>query len=76
MMKPGAPFPKQNVPHLGGDTLTVGAPRGGYDWQLIVVYRGLHCPLCKTYLTQLEALQSRFHDNGIDVIALLSLIHI
>ncbi len=70
MMKPGAPFPKLNVPQLGGGTLAVGTPRDDHDWQLVVVYRGLHCPLCKTYLTKLEALQSRFHGNGIDVITL------
>ena len=34
----GSPFPKLGVPQLGGDRLMLGAPRGGHDWQLVVVY--------------------------------------
>lgn len=65
----GSPFPKLTVPQLGGDTLTLGAPRGGHDWQLVVVYRGLHCPICKKYLASLQELESQFNDLGVDVVA-------
>ena len=67
-LQAGAPFPKQDIPQVGGDTLTLGAPRNGHDWQLVIIYRGLHCPLCNKYLTTLEGLLPRFHDNGIDVV--------
>jgi len=65
----GQEFPKMDVAKLGGGTLTLGQPREGRDWQLVVVYRGLHCPICKKYLAQLEKLQGDFHEIGVDVIA-------
>jgi len=68
-MTPGESFPKQTVARLGGDTLELGKPQGGRDWQMVVVYRGLHCPICKKYLAELEELQSQFHAEGVDVIA-------
>ena len=65
----GQAFPKTNVAALGGGTLTLGTPQGTADWQLVVVYRGLHCPLCKTYLARLEELQGRFAELGVSVVA-------
>lgn len=40
------------------------------DWQLIVVYRGLHCPLCKKYLAQLNEMPPDFHALNVEVLAL------
>ncbi|MEL6465442.1 MAG: redoxin domain-containing protein [Pseudomonadota bacterium] len=65
----GSDFPKLDVAQLGGGTLTLGAPRGDNDWQLVVVYRGLHCPLCKKYLTKLQQMESDFNAEGVDVVA-------
>ena len=65
----GQEFPKMDVAKIGGGTLTLGKPQEGRDWQLVVVYRGLHCPICKKYLAQLEKLLSDFHEIGVDVIA-------
>lgn len=65
----GQAFPKLAVPELQGGMLTLGEPRDGKDWQMIVVYRGLHCPICKTYLETLESLLPEFHDIGVDVVA-------
>lgn len=65
----GSVFPKLHVARLGGGTLTLGAPQGGHDWQLVVVYRGLHCPLCKIYLSKLQELESDFNALGVDVVA-------
>ncbi|MDF3414127.1 redoxin domain-containing protein [Sulfitobacter sp. M57] len=64
----GSRFPTQKVAQLGGGTLTLGVPQGGQDWQLVVVYRGLHCPICKTYLAKLDGLVSDFNDLGVDVV--------
>ncbi|WP_299724963.1 redoxin domain-containing protein [uncultured Tateyamaria sp.] len=64
----GSPFPKTELPRLGGGTMTLGAPDGGRDWQLVVIYRGLHCPLCKTYLAELDQMQTAFHKIGVDVV--------
>lgn len=38
-------------------------------YTLLVVYRGYHCPICKTYLKEFQALQSEFNDLGIHLIA-------
>ncbi|NNK17472.1 MAG: AhpC/TSA family protein [Sulfitobacter sp.] len=65
----GSMFPKQDVGVLGGDTLTLGVPKGGHDWQMVVVYRGLHCPLCKKYLAQLDEMVETFNGLGVDVVA-------
>jgi peroxiredoxin len=65
----GQAFPKTNVERIGGGAMTLGTPEAGRDWQLGVVYRGLHCPLCKKYLAQLNDLAGQFHELGVDVVA-------
>ncbi|MEM7597810.1 MAG: peroxiredoxin-like family protein [Pseudomonadota bacterium] len=65
----GETFPKQTVAQLGGGEMVLGAPGGGHDWQMVVVYRGLHCPLCKKYLAQLEAVKDKFYALGVDIVA-------
>ena len=65
----GSIFPKTDVEQLGGDKITLGAPRGAHDWQLVVVYRGLHCPLCKNYLAKLQELEPIYSELGVDVVA-------
>ncbi|MEL6647532.1 MAG: redoxin family protein [Pseudomonadota bacterium] len=65
----GEIFPKQTVAQLGGGDLILGVPNEDRDWQMVVVYRGLHCPLCKKYLTQLEAIKGKYHALGVDVVA-------
>lgn len=62
----GAAFPKMELPRVGGGTVHLGEAA---DWQMVVVYRGLHCPLCVTYLARLEALRPRFADMGITCVA-------
>lgn len=62
----GDMFPRQEVPRVGGGTLVLGVPDDtGCDWQMVVVHRGLHCPLCKRYLAGLEAMQDRFRGLGV-----------
>ncbi|MFK7838063.1 MAG: peroxiredoxin-like family protein [Sulfitobacter sp.] len=68
-LEAGSAFPKMDVAAVDGGSLTLGAPRGAHDWQLVVVYRGLHCPLCKKYLAQLDEMVSDFNALGVDVVA-------
>lgn len=65
----GASFPAIRVAKLGGGELMLGAPQGGRDWQIVVVYRGQHCPMCTRYLQELELLLPEFHALGVDVVA-------
>jgi peroxiredoxin len=39
------------------------------DWSLIVAYRGLHCPVCKSQLQDLEGQLGTFTDAGVNVVA-------
>ena len=59
-------FPVTEVPRLGGGTLSLGKPDAP-GWQAVFVYRGLHCPICKQYLTELETKLPEFAEIGIDV---------
>lgn len=47
--------------------LSTAAPARG---TVICFYRGLHCPICATYLTELETLTPAFAERGIDTIAI------
>lgn len=69
-------MPRQAVPPLAVDTLS------GKRWQLaagtaerfnlIVFYRGYHCPICKTYVKELDGLVDEFAKRGVNVFALSS----
>lgn len=63
----GAPFPDLAWPLTGGGELDVARMPG---WRVLVVYRGKHCPRCKTYLNTLNGLIEEFKAAGISVAAL------
>ncbi|WP_095588817.1 peroxiredoxin-like family protein [Actibacterium ureilyticum] len=65
----GAPFPQTDIARLGGGTITLGKPERA-EWQLVFVYRGLHCPICKQYLSDLEQILPAFAEIGIEVVAI------
>lgn len=62
-------FPTLSVPKLGGGNLALATPREGYDWKMVVVYRGKHCPLCTRYLQELSEALDDFRAIGVDVAA-------
>lgn len=64
---PGMAFPAMDWPQTDGGRLNPAAMTG---WRMLVVYRGAHCPLCKTYLKTLEELKPAFAEAGIAVAAL------
>jgi peroxiredoxin len=66
----GSAFPKFDLTQYGGGTLRVGTPTGGHDWQMVVVYRCKHCPICTRYLNTLNDLLAYFHAQGVDVVAI------
>ncbi|MCJ2185497.1 peroxiredoxin-like family protein [Novosphingobium beihaiensis] len=65
----GSAFPAITLPVLAGGTRSLSAPRDGFDWMLTVVYRGKHCPLCTTYLKELNAAMPDLKALGVDVLA-------
>lgn len=70
------PMPRQTVsdlslPLVGGGTFTLskeGAARG----TILCFYRGLHCPVCATYLKELERLTPDFAKRGVTTVAISS----
>lgn len=68
-LKAGDKFPSIEVKSADGQDVTLGIPKEGTEWQMIVVYRGRHCPLCTKYLNQLENYKQRLFENKVDLIA-------
>ncbi|MDP2411602.1 MAG: redoxin domain-containing protein [Pseudolabrys sp.] len=68
-IKTRQPAPPLEVKLLDGSTWRlIDAKPAAFE--MIVVYRGLHCPICKTYLGDLEAKLPEFTKRGVDVIAI------
>ncbi len=66
-MIPGDPLPAMTLPLVdGGETRLGGTGR----WQVAVIYRGAHCPLCRKYLKTLDGLLEGFQEAGADVVAI------
>lgn len=72
----GRPIPRQLMPALRVPTTTGEmwdlAERRPASFVMIVVYRGLHCPICKAYLRDLDARLDDFAARGVDVVAVSS----
>lgn len=67
-LKSGEGLPDITVPKLGGGEMRLGVPVDDHDWQIVVVYRGAHCPICKTYLGELERVAPDFATAGVGVV--------
>jgi len=61
-------FPSIRLNTLNHGEIELGNPLNGKDWQMVVVYRGKHCPLCSRYLKQLERLKNEFYDLGLSIV--------
>ncbi|PKD16138.1 alkyl hydroperoxide reductase [Salegentibacter salinarum] len=67
-------LPRKEVPRLRVETTS------GMQWDLrdqktenftiVIFYRGLHCPVCKSYLEELNKKAEKFQDRGVDVICI------
>lgn len=71
MLMPRQKTPDLNLPMLDGqqfDLSTDATTRG----TVVCFYRGLHCPICATYLKELERLTPEFAERGVKTIAISS----
>lgn len=66
---PDQPAPALAVDTLAGRRFDIAGQRPQLFTQL-VFYRGLHCPICKTYLKALEARLPEFEQRGVETIAI------
>lgn len=65
-------IPRQLVPDFSvtttaGDAWKLSA-QSPENFTMIVVYRGLHCPICRTYLSDLQRHLDEFADHGVNVL--------
>lgn len=69
-------FPRQKTHDLNVATLDHGTFQLSAEQSergtLICFYRGFHCPICATYLKELERLVPEFEKRGISVVAISS----
>lgn len=63
----GTPVPAITLDKVGGGTVAIGGARP--NWQLVVVYRGKHCPICKRYLTGLKDLVEGYKAANAEIVA-------
>jgi peroxiredoxin len=71
MLMPRQKTPALSLPLLGGGQFDIAKPdteRG----TVVTFYRGLHCPICATYLKELERLTADFAKRGVGTIAISS----
>ena len=68
---PRQPLPELAVPTLSGTTWSLAAATP-QRFSLIVFYRGLHCPICTTYIGELNKTVPEFTTRGVETIAISS----
>lgn len=56
----GGTLPAFTLPLVDGGEVTLGKTSTPDAWQIVIIYRGLHCPLCNKYLKRLEELREGF----------------
>jgi peroxiredoxin len=67
-VRPTEPAPDLTVPLLGGDTYRL-ADQKPRTFTMVVFFRGLHCPVCRAQLRELDRRLADFEQRGIEVIA-------
>ena len=67
-IKPRQTAPQLEFPLVDGGIWQLGDNKPE-TFQMIVVYRGLHCPVCKNYLGELKAKLPEFEKRGVAVVA-------
>ncbi|MGP1394432.1 MAG: redoxin domain-containing protein [Inquilinaceae bacterium] len=69
-------LPRTPAPALEVETLDHGSwrlsERTPETFTLVVVYRGLHCPICKSYLKALDGKLKDLAEAGVDTLAVSS----
>ncbi len=71
MLMPRQKTPDLSLPLLGGETFDLSSD-GSERGTIVCFYRGLHCPICASYLSELEKLTPDFDKRGIKTVAISS----
>lgn len=67
-LMPNKPVPSLELDLTGGGRFSLAAEKPA-KFTMVVFYRGLHCPICRRYLSELETLLPEFEKRGVSVIA-------
>jgi peroxiredoxin len=67
-LMPNKPVPDLELDLVGGGRVSLAAEKP-QRFTMVVFYRGLHCPICRRYLSELETLLPEFKKRGISVFA-------
>ena len=59
-------MPQITVSLIDGNKFTTGTNTG---WQIVYIYRGKHCPLCRQFLTELNESLDQLTEMGVDFVA-------
>ena len=70
-IKPRTETPGLEFKTLDGNTWRL-ADQKPENFTMIVAYRGLHCPICKNYLRELDRLKEDFDKRGVEVVVVSS----
>ncbi len=65
---PNKPVPALEMNLVGGGRFSLAAEKP-QQFTMVVFYRGLHCPICRRYLSELETQLPEFEKRGVAVVA-------
>lgn len=71
MLMPRQKTPDLSLPLVGGGRFDLAGEDGAHG-TIVCFYRGLHCPVCATYLGELEKLTPEFAKRGVTTVAVSS----
>ncbi|MGB0853011.1 MAG: peroxiredoxin-like family protein [Pikeienuella sp.] len=71
MLTPRKATPDLNLPLAGGGQFSLSG-EGSERGTVVCFYRGLHCPICATYLTELAKLTPEFEARGVTTVGVSS----
>jgi peroxiredoxin len=69
MLKPRTKTPDLEIDTLKGGTWRL-SDQEPENFTMMVAYRGLHCPICRPYLAELDRNIDEFRKRGVEVIAI------
>jgi peroxiredoxin len=66
-LKPRQPVPALEIDTVGGGRWTLAAQKP-QNYSMVVFYRGLHCPVCRKYTSELNGMIGAFDKRGISTV--------
>jgi peroxiredoxin len=67
MLKPRKPVPALEFDTVGGGHWSLAAKKP-QNFTMVVFYRGLHCPVCRRYTTELNGMIGEFEKRGVSTV--------